>query len=182
MLKRTFELKENITGKSIPEFATTLEVSMNETNIIFDFFCKNSKLFSSTTIYNGPVYSGDACEIFISTCGDIVRYYEIEVAPNGCVFLADITNDGNLNSKNGIVVNYISDCFLTSKVEILDDGNYRCTINIPLDKIGYDESKGIKFNAFRIETEGGYTDKNLLALNPTLKYKFHCPEFFINLK
>lgn len=182
MLKRIFELKENITGKSIPEFATTLEVTMTETELVFEFFCKNSKYFSSTTDYNGPVFKGDACEIFLSSSGDVMRYYEIEVAPNGCVFLADIINDGNPNSKNGIVINYVEDCFITSKVKLLGNGNYQCTIIIPLKNIGYDKVKGIKFNAYRIETEGGYTDKNLLALNPTLRYKFHCPEYFIDLE
>ncbi len=182
MLKRIFELKENVTGESIPEFATTLEVIMTEAELIFDFFCKNSKYFSFTTDYNGPVFKGDACEIFLSSCGDVSRYYEIEVAPNGCVFLADIINDGNLNSKNGIVINYIDDCFVTAKVEKFNDVDYRCMISIPLEKIRYDENKGIKFNAYRIETEGGYTDKNLLSLNPTFKYKFHCPKCFIDLK
>jgi len=53
---------------------------------------------------------------------------------------------------------------------------------VPLDKIGYDENKGILFNAFRIETEGGIPEKNLLALNPTLCDTFHNNEYLIELK
>ena len=37
------------------------------------------------------------------------------------------------------------------------------------------------FNAYRIETEGGTPEKNLLALNPTLCGSFHMPQFFIPL-
>ncbi len=38
------------------------------------------------------------------------------------------------------------------------------------------------FNAYRIETEGGITEKNLLALNPTFCGSFHMPQFFVELK
>lgn len=181
-MKRTFELKNNVTGQAIPEFATTVDVTMTETEIIFDFFCKNSKYFSFTDVYNGPIYDGDVCEAFICTGDDITSYYEIEVAPNGCMFLEKIKNNMNPEDPNDVIEYPIDDCFLTSKVELLGGGDYKCTFSVPLDKIGYDKNKGLKFNAYRIETEGGFTNKNLLALNPTLKDKFHCPESFIEFK
>ena len=74
-----------------------------------------------------------------------------------------------------------NECFLESEFEKLSDTDYRIKFSVPLDKIGYNEKIGIRYNAYRIETEGGITDKNLLALNPTLSDTFHKPEFFIKL-
>lgn len=181
-MKRTYELKNNVTGEPIPEFATTLDVTMTEKELIFEFYCKNSKYFSACDVYNGPLFDGDVCEAFICTGNDITRYYEIEVAPNGCMFLEKITNKMNPEEPNDVIEEPVEDCFITSRIELIDGGDYKCTFNVPLDKIGYDKNIGIRFNAYRIETEGGIPEKNLFALNPTKKYRFHCPESFIELK
>lgn len=181
-MKRTFELKENLTGGPIPEFATTLDVTLTDKELIFDFYCKNSQYFSASDEYNGPLFDGDVCEAFICTSDDITKYYEIEVAPNGCIFLKKMINKMNPLDPNDLIEEAVEDCFLTAKVELLGNGDYKCMFSMPLEKIGYDKERGIRFNAYRIETEGGYTDKNLLALNPTFKPKFHCPEKFIELK
>ena len=66
----------------------------------------------------------------------------------------------------------------TAKAEITDIG-YNVEIIIPCDAIGVKSNLPILFNAFRIETEGGEENKNLLALNPTLQPRFHVPEKFI---
>lgn len=173
-----YQLKNCRTGEEIPQFYTTVEVVRTKTHLIFDFYCKNSKLFSFDHKYNAPIYQGDVCEAFICTSGDITDYYEIEVAPNNCQFLCKIKNNGN----NNLILLPIleQDNFLESNVEIIGN-DYKLKFSVPLDKIGYDEKVGIKYNAYRIETEGGITDKNLLALNPTLCNTFHVPEKFIDL-
>lgn len=177
-MKYFFELKNNRTGEEIPEFKTTVEVTFTDKELIFDFFCKNSKFYSATDKYNGPLYDGDVCEAFICTGGDITKYYEIEVAPNNCAFLEKITN---LHNDNNVIEDPIEENFLTTEIELLGN-DYRCKFSVPLDKIGYDENVGILLNIFRIETEGGYSDKNLLAVNPTLQDGFHRPAFFFELK
>ncbi|MBE5734596.1 MAG: hypothetical protein E7347_06080 [Clostridiales bacterium] len=172
-----FELKNNRNGKEIKEFLTEVEVTKTDSELIFDFVCKNSKFFSACDEYNGPVFDGDACEAFICTEEDY-WYYEIEVAPNNCVFLNKIHNLGV-----GEYEPYpIEENFVKSQVEFLSDTDYRVKFSVPLDKINYDAKKGIKYNLFRIETEGGFTDKNLLALNPTLCDTYHKFESFIELK
>ncbi len=169
------ELKENITGAEIKDFQTIVDVKKEGKYLSFEFFCKNSKFFSSSSEYNGPLYLGDVCEAFLCTSGDVSHYYEIEVAPNNQVFLATIYNDGDYH------VTFIEENFLKSEVEILNETDYRLKFSVPLDKIGYDEKIGILGNVYRIETEGGFTDKNLLAYNPTLKATFHAPEKFIKI-
>ena len=172
-----FELKNNRTGKDIKEFLTEVEVIKTEKELIFDFVCKNSKFFSACNEYNGPVFDGDVCEAFICTEEDY-WYYEIEVAPNNCVFLNKIHNLGV-----GEYEPYpIDENFVKSEVEFLSDTDYRVKFSVPLDKINYNPEKGIKYNLFRIETEGGFTDKNLLALNPTLCDTYHKFESFVELK
>lgn len=173
-----YQLKNTRTGEELPEFLTTVDVIKTKTHLIFDFYCKNSKFFSKDNKYNAPIYLGDVCEAFICTSGNLSDYFEIEVAPNNCQFLCKIHNSGNFN----IQLTPISeeDNFLKSEVEIWGN-DYKLKFSVPLEKIGYDEKIGIKYNAFRIETEGGIENKNLLALSPTMCEGFHVPEKFIDL-
>ena len=48
MLKKRYELKENLTGKTIPEFKTVVDVELTETEITFEFDCKNSQFYSAS--------------------------------------------------------------------------------------------------------------------------------------
>lgn len=170
-----FELKENMTGAEIKDFHTVVEIKKEGNDLSFEFFCKNSQFFSADDKYNGPLYDGDVCEAFLCTSGDTSYYYEIEVSPNNCVFLARIYNDGEYH------VTFIDDNFIKSEVEFLNETDYRLKFSVPLDKIGYNEKIGILGNVYRIETEGGFTDKNLLALSPTMCDTFHTPSSFVKI-
>lgn len=176
-MKRIYELKNSRTGEDIPEFKTTVEVTITDTDLIFEFDCKNSKFFSATDEYNGRLFEGDVCEAFICTDGTRKYYFEIEVAPNNTVFLYKMENKGI-----GIIEETpIDENFVTSKVEI-NGNDYKLMFSVPLDKINYDKNIGILYNIFRIETEGGISDKNLLAVSPTMGPTFHDPSKFIELK
>lgn len=175
-----YQLKNSRTGEAIPEFETTVEVKKTKTHLTFDFYCKNTQFYSADDKYNGPIYGGDVCEAFICTGEDIMKYYEIEVAPNNCQFLYKIVNHGGMNNNINTYPIPAEENFLTSSVEKIGN-DYRVKFSVPLDKIGYDEKIGVRYNAYRIETEGGITDKNLLAINPTMCDKFHVPSCFIKL-
>ena len=177
MITNRYVLKENITGRDIAEFLTILDVSLTETHIVFEFDCKNSQFYSAYDKYNAPIWEGDVCEAFICTNGKRDLYYEIEVAPNGTVFLKQMKYIG----VGQVEEIDIEDNFIASNVEICGS-DYKVKFSVPLDKIGYDVKNGILFNAFRIETEGGIQEKNLLSLNPTLCDTFHNNKFFIELK
>ncbi|MBE5750454.1 MAG: hypothetical protein E7346_06285 [Clostridiales bacterium] len=178
MLKIRKELQNYRTGGVIKGHETTVEIIMTETELSFEFFCKNSKFFSADGKYNGPIFDGDVCEAFICTGTDITRYFEIEVAPNNCQFVYRVKNLGMGEFELDPVSE--EENFLTSEVEKLGD-DYRLKFSMPLDKIGYDENIGIRFNAFRIETEGGHTDLHLMALNPMMQPSFHCVDGFVKL-
>ena len=178
MLKIKKTLKENYTAKVIPELETTVEIVMTETDLSFEFFCKKSQFFSAGDTYNAPLFDGDVCEAFICTSGNIKDYYEIEVAPNGCIFLYKMHNiERGVCDETPVP---LSENFVKSEVERFGD-DYRLKFSMSLDKIGYDPKVGILFNAFRIETEGGHTDMHLMSFNPTMCETFHCPEYFVKL-
>ncbi len=177
MLKKRYELKNSRTGESIPEFKTIVDVTLTDTEITFEFDCKNSKFFSAHDTYNSDLWEGDVCEAFICTDGTRKFYYEIEVAPNNAVFLKYIENRG----AGKIIENEIKENFVKSEVQ-LNGNDYKLKFSLPLDKIGFSKEKGILYNIFRIETEGGIQDKNLLAMNPTLCPTFHNNDYFVELK
>ena len=177
MLKKRYELKENLTGKSVPEFKTVVDVTLTETDIIFEFDCKNSQFYSAYDKYNQPIWEGDVCEAFLCTNTKKDWYYEVEIAPNNTVFLKHMNNKGL-----GIIDEYeIEENFVKSEVKLLGN-DYKVKFSVPLEKIGYDKNVGLFINIFRIETEGGIPEKNLLSMNPTLSPTFHDNRCFVELK
>lgn len=178
-----FILKNNRTGEDFPEYLTTLNVVKTETHLEFLFDCNKSMFFSAGDEYNSEIFNGDVCEAFICVDEDLTRYYEIEVAPNNCQFLYKMHNVSKSVEKVELEQYPITkeENFLFSEV-IKYDNNYKVKFSVPLDKIGYDPKVGIRFNAYRIETDGGYTDRHLLAVNPTLCDTFHEPNKFIKFE
>ncbi|MBO7345476.1 MAG: carbohydrate-binding family 9-like protein [Clostridia bacterium] len=182
-----YELKNCLNGEKKEEFKTTVEILVvDEKYLTFKFDCKNSCFYSANDKYNTAIYNGDVCEAFICTGENINEYYEIEVAPNNCQFLMKMTNYGTEfidgKTKHNLKSEPIPETenFLVSKVE--KSGNdYKVEFSVPLDKIGYKKEIGIRLNAYRIETEGGETNKHLLALNPTMVHSFHMPNKFIKI-
>lgn len=165
-------LKENTKGGQ-SKYLTDVEISINESSIVFCFDAKNSSLESFSNKYNDDLWKSNVVEVFIDV-GRENKYWEIEVAPNGTIFLAEVTR---INGKN--TLNMIDECFVEANVALLND-SYKTTITIPLDKIFFEKEKGVRFNAFRIEME---KDKQyLMSLFPTMCETFHKPESFKVLK
>lgn len=165
-------LKENTKGGK-SKYPTTIEVKFNEDEISFCFDAKNSSLESFSNKYNDNLWKSNVVEVFIDV-GKKNKYWEIEVAPNGTIFLAEVTR---INEKN--TLDMINDCFVKANVTLTND-SYRTLITIPLDKISYTKEKGIRFNAYRIEME---KDKQyLMSLFPTMCDTFHKPSSFRELK
>ncbi len=162
-------LKENMTGERTP-FTTTVEYGRYGNNLRFKFCAENSQRFSAYSEDNEPIYTGDVVEVFICTGNDLTEYYELEVAPNGTIFFGKVKNDGKLH------LSFLPKTF-TAEVKNTETG-YETEIIIPYSTINAGKNP-IRFNAFRIETEGGVPEKNLLALNPTLCDTFHRPDKFI---
>ena len=165
-------LKRNIDGsKAI--YKTQLEIKKNKSSLSFTFLLEHCSFNSYSNRYNDKLYLGDVIELFI-TRKQKNHYYEIEVAPNGTLFFADIYNDDkNLSitylENNGINVNTsnLGDVFC---IEVL--------LSISFFK---DLDENTLFNAFRIETDNEKSEKHLFSLSPTYCNNFHKVKYFINL-
>lgn len=167
------KFKDNKTGLEAI-YETEFDIKIIDNKLVLNYFAKNSQFFSYSNKYNDDIYNGDVVEVFLDM-GIKDHYWEIEVAPNGTVFLADITNDGK--SFSGV---RLEDNFVYREVTLFEK-DYKVLIELPLDKLGYDPVKGIKYNAYRIDTDGGTPNAHLFALNPTLCGSFHKKESFIKL-
>lgn len=165
-MRKSMYLLDNLTGKEAL-YKTKFTFKETRKSLFFSFVCYHSKFFSYSEKYNSELYRGDVCEVFINY-GKNNHYYEIEVAPNGAIFLSDIENDGK--SFKGTL---IEKCFVKAKAKIKKK-KYIVKIEIPREII---PTKNIKFNAFRIDTDGGKENAHLFALHPTLCKTFHKKEF-----
>lgn len=178
-MKRTYILKNSRNGQEMPDFKTVVDVELTETELVFNFTCENSQRFSAYEGYNTDIFDGDVCEAFICTDGSMYNYYELELAPNNSVFCTRVNNPENDFDKAHSEYEPVN--FVRSSVEFTENG-YNAMFALPLDKIGYNKEKGIFFNIYRIETEGGECCKHLLAANPTLCDSFHRFTSFFEFK
>ena len=163
-------LQDNRIGGAA-SFKTAFDCGRKGSYLTFSFDCENSQRFSAYSEDNEPIYLGDVVEIFIGVGENPKKYFELEVAPNGTKFFAGIHNDGELKVK-------LLEPIFKAEIENTESG-YRVSISLPESAIGVSGDEKLYFNAFRIETEGGETEKYLQALSPTYSGSFHVPKFFI---
>lgn len=166
-----FELKENVKGTT-SKYKTLFDIKIENNELVATYHSYESSLESFSDIYNSEIWRGNVVEIFIDV-GRKNKYFEIEVAPNGTMFLAEITNINGAFSGE-----FIDECFVKSNVLTLEH-EYITEIRVPLLSIGVTDLKQVKINAFRIENENN--GQYLMSLNPTLCETFHKPECFLLL-
>lgn len=171
-----YYLKDNRTGECSPR-ETSVEVFDDGATLRFVFFAKQSAFYCPYSGYNQDHYMGDVCEVFIGSDDARVNYYEIELSPDGGVFLAKINY---IKEQNKITAEKLDENFVQTSV-VREKDCYTAEIILPKEKIHTGEGE-FYFNAYRIETDGGITEKHLIALNPTLCSKFHRPECFVFIK
>ncbi len=158
-------------------YPTTLEILEREDRLIFRFTAYHAAFFCPYDGYNESHYTGDVCEIFLEVAPNC--YYEIELTPRGGLFLARIHWQGRKADGTPIyTLDFVpeTDCFVQARTECGAD-RYTAEIAIPKTQVPPDA----RFNAFRIETDGGQRDKHLFALSPTLEPRFHNPQAFVAL-
>lgn len=176
----TYQLKDNRTGGAAC-YPTALEITEENGVLTFRFTAEHSSRFCIYEGYNKLHCEGDVCEVFIGSDPERKTYYEIEISPKNDLMLAKITYGGTEPDGEPILgLEYIDDCFLESAVECTDTG-YTAVIRLKKEDIRTGGGE-IFFNAYRIETDGGETDKHLFALCPTMRSKFHVPPYYARLK
>ena len=161
-------LRENITGQE-PIVKTEFDIVREGDMLHCYWYAHDSSLTSFCDYDNGELYNADVVEIFIDV-GDGNSYLEIEVAPNGKKFVAEIVNRQ---------INFIDNSFVKPNVEIKGN-DYIVTMDIDLSR--FNVIKPIEYNAFRVETCGKEPNYVLSALSPTYCGSFHVRDKFILLK
>lgn len=160
-------LRDNITGLE-SSVKTEFSIEQKGKHLICLFKAYDSSLTSHGNKDNDELYKGDVVEVFLDI-GEPNSYLEIEVAPNGKKFVANIINKE---------IHFIDNNFVKSKVEI-QNNDYFVTIDIDLTKLNI--LKPIKYNAYRIETKSIKENYLLLAASPTMCDTFHVRDSFIKL-
>lgn len=173
-----YDLK-NCRDSSAAVYHTTVEIKRNGGKLHFKFDCKNSQYYCPFHNYNDIHSSGDICELLIGSDPERKKYFEIEISPENVLMIGLIEKCGEDESGPVLKLDLVDDCFIESKVTLTTDGY--------IAELWFDESyvrtgdNDMFFNAYRIETDGGESEKHLFALNPTMRGKFHTPEYFVNL-
>lgn len=157
---------ENISGKKAPVL-TEFSIKRMGDILYCHFSAYDSSLNSFGDKDNDKLYNGDVVEIFVDV-GEPNSYLEIEVAPNGARFVANIINKE---------IHFIDSSFVKTNVKVKGK-DYFVDMEIDLSKY---HPRTIEYNAYRVETKGIRTNYILLALNPTLCETFHVRKSFIEL-
>lgn len=158
-------LRNNIDGLS-SVIKTEFDLNKYGDSLEASFKCFDSDLISFSDHDNDPLYECSVVEIFLDVGRN--QYIEIEVAPNGAKFVAEINNE---------YIKFINSSFVKTKVEVKDK---QYNVSILIDLLKFDVKKDIKFNAFRIEKKNN-GETVLLSLSPTRKNSFHHKEAFVDL-
>ncbi len=175
-----YELK-NCRDGSTATYPSTVEITEKNEILTFRFEAFCTSFYCPHKGYNKIHSEGDACEILIGSDPERKVYYEIEISAEGDLMLAQMTYYGALETGEPILgLNFIEKPFIKGSVEKSENG-YSATVSFNKNDIMNGEGE-LYFNAYRLETDGGEMDKHLFALNPTMRPKFHAPEFYVNLK
>lgn len=164
--------KENLTGGEA-KYNTNFSFFIDEENFHASFDADDSSLESFSETYNAELWRGNVVEVFIDV-GRPNSYWELEVAPNGTMFLAEVTRINDVST-----LRMLDENFASAEVKRTET-SYHVDITIPLRRMLYNKAYGIKLNAFRVEMEGDVQYR--MALNPTLLQTFHDMNAFLEFK
>ena len=164
-------------------YESTVEITETNGEVTFRFVAPHSLYYCPNRGYNGIHSMGDACEILIGSDPQRKVYYEIEISPLNELMVAKMTYNG-VDEKNEPVldIHFVEekDCFVQSKVTRTENG-YIAEVRFRKEDVATGEGE-LYFNAYRLETDGGEAEKHLFALSPTMRGKFHVPEYYVFLK
>ncbi len=174
-----YELK-NCRDASPATYHTTVDITEKDGILNFVFTAKHSSCYCPFDGYNELHSSGDACEILIGSDPNRKFYYEIEISPKNDLMIALMEYQGEGPDEPLLGMDFQEDCFVKSTVTKIENG-YIANLSFPKERIMSGDGE-IFFNAYRLDTDGEETDRHLFALNPTMRAKFHTPEYYVYLK
>lgn len=171
--------KNNITD--LPLKQGTKFALLNGDECLYAFYVVSDDYINPIrTRYNDKIYNEEVVELFIASKNNIGKYIELEVSPNNTKFCGLIRN----NLKGSRKLRLLNRCIFSSVI-IKNDKGYIAVLKINKKQLcghlNIRNTGSFSFNAYRIDRPLNLAWE-LYALNPTNKYNFHMPEFFIDLK
>src|SRR5438132_12852967 len=74
------------TGKPQRLQPTTFRACYSDTHLFVAFTCRTQDINATYTKRDDPLYDQDVVEVFLSTEGDLHRYFEFEFSPRNVIF------------------------------------------------------------------------------------------------
>lgn len=178
-------------GSGEPQLPTELRICWDDSNLYLAFIAVDTEIWGAYRQRDDPVWEEEVVEAFISSCGDVTRYFEFNFSPHNVVFDAriEIPEDGDrAQMKSDIAWNCEG---LRSVVQVVgtldrhDDLDERWTVEaaIPFAQIGRGgrppvDGERWRANFYRIDRAG---EGEFSAWSPTLVANFHVPGRFGHL-
>ncbi len=171
-----YDMLDCLTGGE-PYQKTQVTASIDETHLRLTFSGRNVCPKAMHSTYNAPLYEGDIYELLM-TLDAPNRYLEVEIDPNGTLYVVIITNrDG----EGDIEIEYLD----THRIEAMTDIRGELwTADLTLDmqwlrSLGYQEP--VFWNLLRQDFgEDGVL--HLSCVSPTYAPSFHKPKAFVEVK
>ena len=99
-----FRLADGVTE---PTDATEFRALWDTTNLYLSFVCHDPQIIATMTKRDSPLYAEDCVECFLSTGGDLWRYFEFEFSPKNVQMDASVFPNKGRKDK---VVDYSWNC------------------------------------------------------------------------
>ncbi len=175
------QLKNAANGEPA-HYSTTVEILQNGDILTFKFVAESSTYYCPyRNQYNAAHYEGDVCEVFIGTDPEKKVYYEVEITPYNDLFLSKITYKGTDENNNPVLEwDFVEDSFVESSATLTETG-YIAEFSFDKNKVLTGDGE-MFFNAYRLETDGERMEKYMFSLSPTMRNKFHVPDYYVSLK
>jgi hypothetical protein len=167
---RAFTLPD---GETRPAYTTEFRAVWDATTLYLAFVCEDPLIIANMTKRDSGLYDEDCVEAFLSTGGDLARYYEFEFSPRNTQMDASVFPDPNGRDK---IVDYSWDCqglTTATRIEAGPEGKQRWSIEIalPFASVGRggqapEPGESWRTNFYRIEY--GVKPTQFICWSPTL--------------
>ncbi len=184
---------KNATNGLASEIATEVSLQLKNDILFFTFNCLKNPFVNHNYYKNNntEMWNQEVFEVFLAKGNqEAIQYLEIEVNPNGALFVAMVKNTTGSKPEKLLFFD-TEECGVLAKVEKQKD-SYSGSLQIPLILLGEIENE-YQINLFRIiaktlpeskEWKCNSENAYFLCLNSTIsgeKPNFHVPKYFSKL-
>jgi hypothetical protein len=177
-------------GDGQPQLPTEVKVCWDDRNLYLAFVAVDTDIWGTMKERDDPIYQEEVVEAFLSTGGDVTKYFEFEFSPHNVVFdaLIECPESGD---RSRMTADTSWDCEgLQSAVSVVGslddrtdvDERWTVEVALPLAQIGREgrppgEGEQWRANFYRIDQAG---DGEYSCWSPTLVQppSFHVPKQF----